>query len=361
MAVAVYALLSAIAAVLVVLAVPAAAQSGDANGDGRFDQKDIETIDAYLTGSALLQEEQIRAADGDGDGRITNADREKLAVRLAGMARGTGPGEIQAESADSGVVVDRATGKPLAGVEVSLPDEGVSVRTDDEGRFKLPQSSAGKILTAKADNYAPSAAAGGKRRGFRLELERLSPRLVVLDDRVHHLGDDKYGYGSANYSEFRLQAQGPRLERAFEIDGEPEDLTLRIGSLIGLDTAHSVAAGQSALSQFAGSRPDGLRIYLNDRPLQKIYLNGDNIAVRLPAALLRRGENRLRLETHPLRLPGAVGDELEDLRRRFGLVNYDDVELAHLLLVDSSASGQRLRVRGDVVRTPRADNDRTNP
>ncbi|WP_041244002.1 dockerin type I domain-containing protein [Gloeobacter kilaueensis] len=329
-----------------------AAGSGDVNGDGHFDEQDLAVIDAYLAGTVLLADEQIQAADGDGDGRVSQADRDLLEQRLKELAVGHAPGRIQAESANSGVVLDRATGKPLAGVEIALPDEGVTVRTDSQGRFQLPGATKGKILTVRAANYAPQAtAAPGGEGGFRLELERLSPRLVVLDDSLHHLGDDKYGYGSANYREFRLRAEGPRLERTFYLDALPEPMRLRVGSIIGLDTAHSVAMGQSALSQFAGSRPDGLRIYLNGRPLQKIYLNGDNLTVRLPPALLRRGANVLRLETHPLQLPGEADDELARVVRLYGLVNYDDIEFAHLLLIDDSAGGRHIRVQGEILPT----------
>ncbi|AGY57640.1 dockerin type I domain-containing protein [Gloeobacter kilaueensis] len=335
------------------LAVPVLAQSGDVNGDGRIDERDIQLIDAYLNGTQLLQDAQIVAADADRDGKITATDRDLLQRRILGLQARSGPKNSQVDltSADAGVVVDKATGAPLAGVEVALPDEGISVRTDSQGRFRLPGSTSGKqILTARATNYAPSSVTTQNRRGFQLELERLNPRLAVLDDDLHHLGDDNYDRRSSGAREFRLPAEGTRYVKSFVLARLPQsDLQLRIGSIIGIDTEDAIAAGQSNLPpssrRQAGS--GGVRVSLNGQMLRELVLNGDNLTVTLPRTLLRPGTNQIALEAarldrgavvfnpSPDSLFGKLSSaELQDLGLGSGALDYDDIEFTHLVIVD---------------------------
>lgn len=318
------------------------AAEGDVDGDGRVDGRDVELIETYLEGQTTLQDSQIAAADADGDGKITRRDLDLLRRRLGGLKATAPASRVDLDSSKGGVVVDARTGQPLAGVEVSLPDEGVSVRTDSEGRFTLPRHAEGKILSARTAAYAPTATTTTGGGGYRLALEKLSPRLRVLDDRAHHLGDDKYGYGSANHTDFKLAAEGTVYSRIFSIDGEPVgDLTLRIGSIIGLDTPRAVSVGQSRLTQFLYAPRDGLRVFLNNRLVQRVELNGDDVRIRLPVELLRSGRNEIRLETYPLTLPDREPDDhLQDLLQVAGISNHDDIEFAHLMLEEPQVSAQ---------------------
>lgn len=333
-----------------VTAAPALAASGDVNNDGRVDSQDVQIIEDYLNGDTALEDNQIRAADADNDGRITARDKDLLQRRLGNLAVKSSPrsnardSQVDLNSANSGVVVDKETGKPLAGVEVSLPDEGITVRTDAQGRFQLPRVSAGKILTAKASQYAPAAVTNQQGKNYELQLEKLSPRLQVIDDELHHLGDGNYSPSSANASDFRLRNQGYRYERTFALNKLPEgDMFLRIGSLIGLDADPS---GQK----------DGLKIILNGQLIHQIHLNNDNILVSLPRWLLRSGTNQLAIETPQRTLGGGMGfgdsgGGILSLLRGLGvgpigmnasdgLVDYDDIEFAHLVLEDPRGQAQ---------------------
>jgi hypothetical protein len=336
--------------VLFVVVSPVLAASGDVNNDGRVDSQDVQIIDDYLNGNATLQDDQIRAADADNDGRITARDKDLLQLRLGNLAVRSSPrsnardSQVDLNSANSGVVVDKATGKPLAGVEVSIPDEGITVRTDAQGRFQLPRSSSGKILTAKASQYAPAAVTNQQGKNYELQLEKLSPRLQVIDDELHHLGDGNYSPSSANASDFRLRNQGYRYERTFALNKLPQgDMFLRIGSLIGLDADPS---GQK----------DGLKIILNGQLIHQIHLNNDNIIVSLPRWLLRPGTNQLAIET-PQRtlggrmgfgdsggglfgLLGGLGIGPRGMASHLGTVDYDDIEFAHLVLEDPRGQAQ---------------------
>lgn len=340
------------------LAVPVlAGGGGDVNGDGRTDKVDIGLVNDYLSGTLLLQDSQIAAADADGDGKITGTDREMLERRVGGIALKNPPksgGKVNLQSADSGVVVDQATGQPLAGVEVAIPDEGVVVKTDSEGRFRLP-TVPGKILTAKASNYAPSSVTMQEGGGFQLQLQQLSPRLQVLDDNLYHLGDNNYDQFSANAGQFQLPAQGRDYRRTFTLSKYPSrDLTLRIGSIIGIDTPQSVAAGQSKLPINNTFQDSGLKVFLNNQLVKQLFVNGDNIAVVLPRWLLQRGNNDLRIETASstgsgrsmISLGGPRGFGLGgfgfSLGRGMGSsesrVDYDDIEFAHMVIEDPSNS-----------------------
>jgi hypothetical protein len=362
--------------ILVAIASPVLAASGDINNDGRVDNKDVQMIDDYLNGDATLQDDQIRAADADNDGRITANDKELLQRRLRSIAvkptpqnntrsnqGNIGNSQVDFDSANSGVVVDKATGQPLAGVRVSLPDEGVTVLTDAQGRFQLPRSATGKILTAKASQYAPAAVTNQQGKNFQLQLEKLSPRLQVIDDELHHLGDGNYSPTSANASDFRLRNQGYRYMRIFTLSQLPQgDMSLRIGSLIGLDTNQAMQAGQSGLNQ---NQKDGLKIFLNGQLINQIYLNGDNILVPLPRWLLRAGTNQLAIET-PQRVTNSGigfsdnGGGILGLLRGLGIggmsmntgidtVDYDDIEFAHLVLEDPNGQAQgKFNSRGRV-------------
>lgn len=330
--------------VLLFLASPTWAALGDVNGDGRVDAADVQMLDTYLDGSTLLTDEQIAASDVDGDGNVTRRDREALARRVGGITvRGSterGSAQVALQSAGSGRVVDRETGQPLAGVEVAIPDEGIVVRTDSEGRFQLPASARGKILTARSEKYAPfSLTVRDDGRGFDLGLERLSGRLTVLDDTLHHLGDDNFSRTSANAGEFRRRAEGTEYRRSFSLSRPPgRDLILRIGSIIGIDTAASKRAGQSR----SGGGRSGVAVYLNGAPLTNLQLNGDNLRVVLPAAFLRPGVNEVRLVTDFQGFSSANLGSVSGLGAIFGLNlgfrgsmgDYDDIEFANLVLED---------------------------
>ncbi|WP_231848295.1 dockerin type I domain-containing protein [Gloeobacter violaceus] len=346
------------AASLLLLAQSLPAASGDVNSDGRVDDLDIRIVEQYLRGDLLLQNDQIKAADADGDGKVTRNDRDLLKRRLEGITVKSGPAsQLELQSVSGGVVLDKATGKPLAGVEVSLPDEGITVRTDAQGRFKLARAPAGKILTAKASSYAPQSItlARGGSGGYRLLLEQLNPQLMVVDDNLYHLGNDDFDPNSAGALQFNLRSIGGRFEKTFELTSFPrEDLTLRIGSLIGLDTPESVAAGQSGLTDRILPR-GGLRIFLNGSAIERLVLNGDDLEVKLPRWLLQRGTNRLMLSVDPYDqnnisiskpVTGLYGTAT---RSSFDL---DDIEFAHLVIVDPTGSLVDGKLEGELGKKP---------
>ncbi len=322
------------------------AESGDVNGNGRIDDEDFRLIDQYLDGSIILQENQIRAADADHDGKITRKDRDLLARRFAKLGVKATPkskseaSKIQLDSSDSGVVVDKVTGKPLAGVEVSLPDENITVRTDSQGRFRLPRYAPGKILTVRASTYVPKSVTLSRSGSLAdLKLEQLNAQLTVVDENAYHLGDGMVvDPNSANGLQFSKPAIGGRYEKTFNLENYPgQDLNLRIGSLIGVDTRESVAAGQSGLRDRLLADRGGLRIFLNGSAIARLVLNGDDLTVPLPRWLLQKGSNTLVFSVDPF---DQAGISLAATPSSFygPGIDLDDIEFAHVIIEDSTGS-----------------------
>lgn len=321
------------------------AESGDINGDGRVDDTDIRLINQYLDGAIILQESQIRAADADQDGKVTRKDRDFLARRFAKLGvKATAKvkseaSQIQLQSSDGGLVIDKVTGKPLAGVEVSLPDEKITVRTDSQGRFRLPRSAPGKILTVRASTYIPKSVTLSRSGNLaELKLEQLNPQLTVVDENLYHLGNDNFDPNSANAVQFSKPAIGGRYEKIFALESYPsQDLTLRIGSLIGVDTRESVAAGQSGLTDRKLPDQGGLRIFLNGSAVARLVLNGDDVTVPLPRWLLQKGSNTLIFSTDPF---DQAGISLAATPASFygPGIDLDDVEFAHVIIEDPTGS-----------------------
>ncbi|GAB4210999.1 MAG: dockerin type I domain-containing protein [Synechococcales cyanobacterium] len=325
----------------------AVAQSlGDLNGDGRVDATDATILGDYLQGRGFLSDGQITAADLDQDGRVTQADLDWL-LRTTGARPAMPNADIQLDSGRTGRVVDRASGQPLANVEVAIPGAGISVRSDDQGRFQLPASiPQDQILVAKLDNYLPYSQTTDGELSLNVMLDRWDQtKTLVLQSDVVHLGDDRYSPDSAGADQFRLRTQGTELVRSFTVTRPPtRDPLLRIGSLIGLDTAAAVRAGQSRIR---GADMSPMRVFLNGTPVGSIELGGNNLSVSLPRSLVQMGQNTVTLRT------GEVRDYLSSRQSQiavpffggivqFGIpiqqgpgslvVDHDDVELANVVI-----------------------------
>ncbi len=323
---------------------------GDLNGDGKVNPQDVTLLEVYLGGAGLLNDEQIPRADIDGDGVVKGQDLQSLKRRVEGLKKGIkaeqNASRIDLDSSSSGRVLDQKTGEPIPQAEVQIPEEGITVRTDSYGRFTLPRElPSDRILTTRASEYAPFSLTTRKvqKGSYDLRLEKLGPQLVVLDDQLHHLGDNNFSPQSANAGSFRLRAEGVELTRSFDLSKLPRSgVTLRIGSLTGLDTQASIQAGQSRLNR---GTQEPLQVLLNGQGVQDINLNGDRIQILLPRERLRVGNNTLTLRTGKAIYP-VVGNRDSAVFPLIGsllgirvgdnnvqdVADYDDIELAHVTI-----------------------------
>lgn len=271
---------------------------GDVDGNGQVAQADVDLLRAYLRGTQPLVGAQIRAADITQDGQVTEADLIRLEQQIQAQANVPGS-QVRLESAYGGQVVDRQTGQPLSNVEVAVPGAGISVVTDAQGRFRLPEKVPDdQILTVRLENYLPYSQTTDQTptSPMQVALERLNPATtLLLESTVVRLGDNQYSPQSAAAGQFQMLAQGMEMTRSFVLNRIPtQPPVLRIGSLIGLDTPEAYRAGQSRIPE-ADMSP--LEVILNGTPVQTIPLGGNNIRIPLPISSLRAGSNTVVLRT----------------------------------------------------------------
>jgi hypothetical protein len=224
----------------------------------------------------------------------------------------------------SGFIKDSLTGNPVAGAQVSIPDRGVSTFTKADGSFKLDTSmqKGNFILSVKKDGYLPfalNASTNDFSQPFTLHVEKAQGQLII-DNNIHHLGDNNFSELSANAGNFRLPAEGAYYTKEFYIESLPQKgMTLRIGSLMGLDTIAALQAGQSNLGSTYSSP---LLVYVNSVKVAEIAMNGNNKVIPIPKTVLKpHTKNLLVLQT-------GVNQTLSPVDP----IDYDDMEFMNIIL-----------------------------
>ncbi|MGE0200927.1 MAG: carboxypeptidase regulatory-like domain-containing protein [Candidatus Melainabacteria bacterium] len=234
------------------------------------------------------------------------------------------------EHALNGRVVSQQSGQPLSDVLVSLPDLGVSARTDADGGFILPvMPTQPTIISLSRKGYVPHAetleyhALQDVDTSLEFRLKTLE-QTVVLDDELRHLGDNTYSKKSAGARRFKLGRDSqPVLQKPFilpgsfrEALGSVDRVVLEVGTIIGLDTREAQRQGQSHFSHSASP----MIVRLNGRVIGHIALNGDSHQIMVDKRLLLpSGINMLEI---------ATGYHYPDGQR----IDYDDIELMVITL-----------------------------
>ncbi|MBX2860126.1 MAG: hypothetical protein KTR14_02755 [Vampirovibrio sp.] len=231
-----------------------------------------------------------------------------------------------------GFVYDGETGMPVQGALVTIPSQGMAVKSNNRGAYaikEMPLNGPPKMIVKIAkQGYAPfsytidmgkfqQASAKGSQAPISVQLRRLK-KILVIDDNLRHLGDGQYSHVSAGARQFRKQSDGTAYMQQFflprmDIAAFP---ILEIGSILGLDTREAHQNGQS--HHHKQSSP--VRIRINGREISRIATNGDGHKVQFPKHLLNKnGINTIELET---------GYHYPDGKR----IDYDDMEFMNLLL-----------------------------
>jgi len=221
----------------------------------------------------------------------------------------------------SGSVVDSGTGQGVSGASVSLPDTGEAAWTDSMGRFCLDTQQRGQsaILNVNKSGYVPFSLSISHRASapFRLKLQQLA-RELVLDNTIHHLGDGGFSAVSSHAGQFRKASEGPAMRIRFTLGSMSfgKAPKLRLGSLIGVDTAMSHFVTGSMI----GIAASPVVVRLNQVQIASIQVNGDNQTLMIPPGLLvSSGQNVLEIE---------AGSHITD----DGRLDIDDLELMTLIL-----------------------------
>ncbi len=224
----------------------------------------------------------------------------------------------------SHIVVDEATGNPIAGAEISIPSAGIYTRTNNSGEFRLGSSFKGPmILSVQADGYKPFSLTlkeNDMSKPFSIAISKLLGNETVIDKEIHHLGDDNFSEQSANADDFKLNSESPDFFKEFYIGqiNPNSNPVLKIGSIIGLDTkmAHRID-GQRAIKAFSSP----MQIYINSKKLGNIRINGDNQEISLPRNILKQNS------TNTIRIVTGINQQASSK------IDYDDMEFMNLLLV----------------------------
>ncbi len=220
-------------------------------------------------------------------------------------------------------VIDIDTKMPITGAAVSIPSEFKKTFTDANGVFNLfTQMNGNIILSVTKEGYKPfsktinSAALNSP---LKIELQKISPYQVVIEDSLIHLGDNSFSYNSANASEFKTFATGPVFEKEFYLKSNSQNKPIYIifGSLLGLDTLQALRMGQNGLS---GSYSTPTQVFVNGIKIGELKINGDNQKLPIPKNILHTSsKNTLKIKT------GVNKDNT-------AFVDYDDIEIVNLII-----------------------------
>ncbi len=241
----------------------------------------------------------------------------------------------------TGNVVDLRTDQPLAGVKITVPEDGIETITDTQGDFTLPKEIPPyRILLAELAGYLPlSVITAPENPQIRLRLELQTPGMRVLEAGIQRLGDNKMTPQSSSGG-FTSQATAKYKIYTFELTDLGEDYWihyLRIDAVVGVDTPDSVAAKESQLpvsNTFTSAETSGLQIFLNDTLIKRITRNAKEMTLMLPSDLLKVGTNELHIVTgndavQLSRSPGLLG-----ITQPYSIIvgDFDDVAYGPMIL-----------------------------
>jgi len=216
-------------------------------------------------------------------------------------------------------IVDSKTNKPISGAKITIPEINYETFSDSNGSFKLNadisdktvmfiEHEGYKVFSLTVDNSVFNSP-------LKLGIEEVSPFDLQITDGIIHLGDNMYSNNSANSFEFRTNANGHYISKTFAKPqfNNKQDVVIKIGTIIGLDTKRAKQHGQNRIAKVYSAPTE---VYVNGHKIAKLELNGDNIEIPIPKNILRQ-TNELLIK---------CGKNLFQTT----YTDYDDIELANL-------------------------------
>lgn len=220
-------------------------------------------------------------------------------------------------------VVDSSTNSPISGAKVSLPQENYKTYTDSNGNFSLDTNvNKQTVMSVEKQGYRPFSMTLDKNSASRpiiLGIEKSTPKDIVVDTNMFHLGDNSYSELSANAGEFQVKSIGPYYSKNFKISSitPGAKVMLNIGSIIGVDTLMAKSLGQNKVTNAYASPPE---VYFNGNKIADIQVNGDGQKIKIPYSLIRQNQqNEVTIKT---------GRNLS----QNAYVDYDDIEFMNLAI-----------------------------
>lgn len=216
-------------------------------------------------------------------------------------------------------IIDSKSKAPLSGAKISIPDIGFTTYSDENGAFKLNANVNGStVLFVEKDGYKIFSLTVDNtvlNTPLKLGIEQSSPFDLQITQSIVHLGDNMFSGNSANSKDFRNNAQGSYFSKTFNrpMYSQNQDVVIKIGTVIGLDTKKAKERGQNKIAHVWASPAE---VYVNGHRIAHLELNGDNIEILVPKNILN-STNELVIQT---------GRNL--FQQEY--VDYDDIELANV-------------------------------
>ena len=231
-------------------------------------------------------------------------------------------GEIQKDAKlNTNRIYDSATNIPIEGVLIKVPSKNYYTLSAQDGSFKLnTQINAPTIMSLEKNGYKPFSMTigSGFHNPFNIGIEKTTPKDIVVETNMVHIGDDSFSQRSANAGDFSLSSTGAFYTKDFNIGriNKDENLFIVIGSIIGIDTPEAQRLGQSGVLTAYSSPPE---LFFNGNKISDIKINGDNQKIKIPYELVHQNQlNNVTLKT------GHNMYKITD-------VDYDDIEFTNLM------------------------------
>lgn len=232
-------------------------------------------------------------------------------------------GEIAKETAETNRIYDYESNLPVEGVIIKIPSKRYKTVTDKNGTFELKTHiNAPTIMALEKNGYKPYSLTLGQNsrdNTLNIGIEKTTPKDIVVETDMIHIGDDSFSENSANAGEFSLNSVGAFYSKDFNVKkmSADEELFITIGSIIGIDTVEAQRMGQSHVKTAYSSAPE---LFFNGSKIAEIKINGDNQKIKVPDGLIKINQkNNITIKT---------GRNLY----KVSSIDYDDIEFTNLLL-----------------------------
>lgn len=232
-------------------------------------------------------------------------------------------GEIKKESrTNMNQIYDKHTNIPLEGVLIKIPSQKYQTKTKKDGSFALKTNvDAPVIMSLEKSGYKPYSMtlSNSLKNPIQIGIEKTTPNDIIIDTDMIHLGDNSFSLRSANAGDFSLSSSGSFYSKDFNIKSlnQNENVSLVIGSIIGIDTIQAQRLEQSKVMTAHASPPE---IYFNGNKIAEIKINGDNQKINIPKNLIKQNANN--------NVTVKAGKNLY----KTTAIDYDDIEFTNILI-----------------------------